>query len=158
MNNKTPYQDNIILLNEIADTLATQFIAHMYPIEDNEPIIIEWISNDPTGTFEYADDYWDLNTVYTTLKYNLPAGKVHEWYQYNLYFLWKGREYYINLESFCSLYDGPNLVTWAEKYKKERDERRLWAESPEWKAEFQKQMDERLKEFQDLISKYNSNG
>ena len=65
-------QDNTILLNEIADTLATQFIAHMYPIEDNKPIIIEWINNDPTGTFEYADGQGAL----VSFAYNCHSGYV----------------------------------------------------------------------------------
>ena len=100
------------LWQAIDNAIATLFLRKMYDIPDNDyPDDIYFISNDPTGTLWYGDEFWNLDTMYETLLHNYKKEDVWNWYWYSLEHSGENRENYINLWHFVRKYPGCLLYT-----------------------------------------------
>lgn len=99
----------------ICDKLAEEFIIYMYWEYDGSPI--EWIADDPTGTFECWDYYWSLSDCYSVLLWRYDQKVVFAHYNYILDYSWDDREYYINLHAFSHFYKWEPLEEFAKPWR-----------------------------------------
>lgn len=146
--------NNIEKLSSVINEITIDFVKYMFP--DYEDPYFYWIWWDNLWTLEINDTYWNLSNIYEVLKNNYDKDKVFAWYDYITYYSSKDsniwREYYINMSTFMQLYDWTEVKDFAKQYHERLDKQRKYWNSPEWKKETAKQMEE-LKE--KLLKDYN---
>ena len=74
----------IRLWQKSTNEITEQWIRDYFEIEEDEDIQINWVANDFGGVFEFADYYFDFNTVLKCYELNISREQLFEWYDFCL--------------------------------------------------------------------------
>lgn len=67
---------------KLTNKLTEQFIRDYFEIEEDEDIQIDWVANDIGGVFEFADMYFNFDTVLKCYELGVSKEQLFQWYDW----------------------------------------------------------------------------
>ena len=77
-------RDNILRWTNLTNEITENWIRDYFETEEDEEIYFDWVANDIGGIFEFADYFFDFNTVLKCYELNISREQLFEWYNFCL--------------------------------------------------------------------------
>jgi len=74
----------IRLWQKSTNEITEQWIRDYFEVEEDEGIQIDWVANDFGGVFEFADYFFDFNTVLKCYELDISKEQLFQWYDFCL--------------------------------------------------------------------------
>lgn len=69
----------------LTEDITDIFIREYFEISDDEEVEFSWVGGDTGGVFEFADYYFDFNTVLKCYELNITKEQLFGWYDFCLF-------------------------------------------------------------------------
>ena len=73
-------RDNIARWTNLTNEITEQWIRDYFEIEEDEEISFYWVANDIGTIFEFADYFFDFNTVLKCYELGISRQQLFQWY------------------------------------------------------------------------------
>jgi len=77
-------QQEIRMWQKATNEITEQWIRDYFEIEEDEPIDYYWVANDVATVFEFADYFFDFNTVLKCYELDINKENLFLWYDFCL--------------------------------------------------------------------------
>lgn len=77
-------RDNIAKWENLTNEITEQWIRDYFEIEEDETVYFDWVANDFGGVFEFADYFFDFNTVLKCYELDITKEQLFQWYDFCL--------------------------------------------------------------------------
>jgi len=77
-------RDNIAKWINLTNEITEQWLRDYFEIQEDEEIYFDWVANDVGTIFEFADYFFDFNTVLKCYELGINKEQLFYWYYYCL--------------------------------------------------------------------------
>ena len=77
-------RDNIAKWINLTNDITEQWIRDYFEIQEDETIYFDWVANDVGSIFEFADYFFDFNTVLKCYELEISKEQLINWYDFCL--------------------------------------------------------------------------
>lgn len=68
----------------LTNQITEQWVRKYFEIEEDEEVEVDWVADDIGGVFEFADYYFDFNTVLKCYELDITTEQLFDWYHFCL--------------------------------------------------------------------------
>lgn len=77
-------RDNIAKWINLTNEITEQWLRDYFEIQEDEEIYFDWVANDVGTIFEFADYFFDFNTVLKCYELEISKEQLFQWYDFCL--------------------------------------------------------------------------
>lgn len=77
-------KDKIKKFKSLTNEITENWIRDYFEVEEDEEIYFDWVANDVGGVFDFADYWFDFNTVLKCYELNISKENLFLWYDFCL--------------------------------------------------------------------------
>lgn len=74
----------IRLWQKSTNEITENWIRDYFEVEEDEEIYFDWVANDVGGVFDFADYWFDFNTILKCYELNISKEQLFQWYYFCL--------------------------------------------------------------------------